>query len=380
MGAGGGLQLRVYPTGRKTWGLRRTVGGSVETVTLGQWPRMSLAAAREKAGDLREAAEESDENLRWAMHRWREGRKALHAAPPFREFAARYMAEVAREDRKDLKPLQRILDRDLLPTLGSIPMDKLRPDDVQKLVFARRDAGRRASAAAMRGLLKRICGYAKVCQMIEKNPVDATPQRFVYRPRARTRTLSVTELRRFFAGLEELRTHPGERAYAAALDLLLLTLVRKNTLRMTRWEHMDFETGIWEIPAELMKMGLPLNVYLSRQAVARFEELRKLAGPAEVVLPGRWAITVPIEQNVLNKVLARHWKAWKLQRFSPHDLRRTASTRLNEMGYDPDWVEVALGHSIKGIRGVYNRAQYAEQRRQMLQEWADYLDTLRKGA
>ena len=159
-----------------------------------------------------------------------------------------------------------------------------------------------------------------------------------------------------------------------ALRLILLTLCRKSELRQARWEHIDLEAATWEIPAEHSKTGKPHIVYLSRQAVDCFRHLRGLSGRAEVVLPARDAITVPIGASILNKQMQR--VRWGIAHFTPHDLRRTASTVLNELGYNADWIEKALNHSARGVRGVYNRAQYAEQRRTMLQEWADWLDAL----
>jgi integrase len=163
-----------------------------------------------------------------------------------------------------------------------------------------------------------------------------------------------------------------------ALKIILLTLCRKSELRLARWEHIDFARGVWEIPAELSKTGMPHIVYLSRQAVECLETLKRLAGRAQVVLPARWAVTQPICESTLNGLMLQ--VRWGIPHFTPHDLRRTGSTTLNELGYNADWIEKALNHSAKGIRGVYNRAQYGEQRRKMLQEWADWLERLPSGA
>jgi integrase len=109
--------------------------------------------------------------------------------------------------------------------------------------------------------------------------------------------------------------------------------------------------------------------------VALFKRLKEMGGRAEVVLPMRDALTEPIGAAALNQAMAR--VKWGFPHFTPHDLRRTASTHLNEQGYNADWIEKALNHTPLGVRGTYNRAQFGEERRRMLQEWADYLEGLK---
>lgn len=114
--------------------------------------------------------------------------------------------------------------------------------------------------------------------------------------------------------------------------------------------------------------------------LALFKELRRLAGNSDWVLPGRGTLTKPFAHNALNKALKVSLQGQEIPAFTIHDLRRTASTLLHENGWASDIVEKALNHTIGGVRGVYNRAEYADQRKQMLQFWADYLDRLAPAA
>jgi len=123
-----------------------------------------------------------------------------------------------------------------------------------------------------------------------------------------------------------------------------------------------------------MKTGKPHIVYLSTQAIDLFEELRRLASGSEWVLPGRGTLKKPFAQDALNKALQNIIADTGLVYFTIHDLRRTASTLLHEAGFNSDVIEKALAHEQKGVRGIYNRAQYADQRREMLQWWADFVD------
>ncbi len=113
---------------------------------------------------------------------------------------------------------------------------------------------------------------------------------------------------------------------------------------------------------------------MSRQVAELFQELRVLAGDSELVLPGRGSLIKPFAANALNKAL--EGVNFPIPPFTIHDLRRTGPTILHEQGFASDVVEKALNHSVGGIRGVYNRAEYADQRRVMLQSWADYMNAL----
>jgi len=122
-----------------------------------------------------------------------------------------------------------------------------------------------------------------------------------------------------------------------------------------------------------MKMDHPHFVPLSRQAVAMLEELKGLSSGSDWVFPSRNTLSKPISKTTLNSAVRS--LEHDVRDFVIHDFRRTASTHLHEAGFNSDWIEKALAHETKGIRGVYNRAQYADQRREMLQWWADFVDS-----
>ena len=128
--------------------------------------------------------------------------------------------------------------------------------------------------------------------------------------------------------------------------------------------------------AKNSKTGKPHIVYLSQQAVGLFRELHSLAGGSELVMPGRGSLTKPFAHNAINTALKTALQGQDVPAFTVHDLRRTASTLLHENGWPSDVVEKALNHTIGGVRGVYNRAEYADQRRQMLQFLADFIEKL----
>ena len=164
------------------------------------------------------------------------------------------------------------------------------------------------------------------------------------------------------------------RQFKLALHQILLTLVRKSELIFARWEHVDFDTAEWQIPAENSKTRAPHIVYLSRQSVEIFRELQELAGGSPWVIPSRSSLAKPFCTTALNQAL--QGVSFAIPPFTIHDMRRTGSTLLHEKGFPSDVIEKALNHTIGGVRGIYNRAQYSDQRRKMLQFWADYVEGL----
>jgi integrase len=160
---------------------------------------------------------------------------------------------------------------------------------------------------------------------------------------------------------------------------MLLTLVRKTEFIEAKWDEVNFETAIWTIPKDRMKAGRPHNVYLSQQALDILVAFKTCFSASSYLHPGRYETELPISSATLNRVIDAtvkvvHDRGEDFDPFTVHDLRRTASTLLHEAGFNSDWIEKCLAHEQRGVRAIYNKAEYAEQRRTMLQAWADMLD------
>ena len=364
---GRGLALEMMPTGAASWRYRYQLHGKTEKVSLGPYPALSLKEARQKRDAL---AADVFRGISPARQKQLE-KVAMANASTVKEFSERYFAEVIAKDRKDATQLRRYLEKEIYPAFGNRPIREITAQDVQRLVFRKRDNGFESAAAQLRNLLKRIFDYALVCGLVTSNPSHATPTRFITRARPRTRSLSPDEITSY---LQVLYRSNIRRQFKLALHIILLTLVRKSELLHARWEHIDYERGEWMIPEAHSKTGKPHLVYMSRQVCVMFQELRSLAGDSELVLPGRGSETRPFASNALNRAL--EGVSFPIASFTIHDLRRTGSTILHEQGFASDVVEKSLNHSIGGIRGVYNRAEYSEQRKGMLQSWADYITGL----
>ena len=364
-----GLSVEVYPTGGIVWRFRYRLAGKYEKLTLGKYPALSLKNARIKRD---EAAALVAVGASPAQQK-QLAKVAAADSTTVRDFAERYFREIQTKDRKDNTIPRRYLDKDILPFVGDKPMRDVTTEDVRSIIWRKKDHGFDAAAGQIRGVLKRLCDYAVTCGLMPTNPVLALPMRHVHKSVSRDRALSPDEIRLF---LRAALASNIRRQFKVALHLILLTMVRKSELLLARWDDVHLDVAEWHIPAENSKTGKPHIVYLSRQSVALFEELRALAGGSELVMPGRGTLTKPFAHNAINTALKKALQGQDVPAFTIHDLRRTASTLLHENGWASDVVEKALNHTIGGVRGVYNRAEYADQRREMLQFWADFIEKL----
>ncbi|MCO5106224.1 MAG: tyrosine-type recombinase/integrase [Burkholderiaceae bacterium] len=364
-----GLYVEVFPTGGIVWRCRYRLNGETEKLTLGKYPALTLKNARRKRDEAAEAAAMGQSPARQKQL----AKVAAAGTATVAEFGERFFREVVAKDRKDITIPRRYFDKAIVPAIGVKPVRDVSTEDVRSIIWKKKEEGFDAAAGQIRGLLKRLFDYAMTAGLVSVNPVLALPMRHVHRVKSRERALSPDEIRSFLKAAFESNIR---RQFKIGLHLILLTMVRKSELLLARWEHVDLEKAEWHIPAEHSKTGKPHSVYLSRQAVAMLRELKALAGGSKLVMPGRGSLTKPFAHNAINNALKVALKGQDIPAFTIHDLRRTASTLLHENGWPSDVVEKALNHTIGGVRGVYNRAEYEPQRRQMLQFWADYIELL----
>lgn len=364
-----GLYVEVFPTGGIAWRYRYRLDGKQEKLTLGKFPALTLKNARIKRDEAAQAAAMGKSPARQKQL----AKVASADATTVSDFGERFFREVVAKDRADVSIPRRYFDKSIVPSIGSKPVRDVTTEDVRTIIWKKKDEGFDAAAGEIRGVLKRLFDFAMTCGLRTANPVLALPMRHVHKAKARDRALSPQEIRVFLRAAFESNIR---RQFKIGLHLILLTMVRKSELLLARWAHVDLEQAEWHIPAEHSKTGKPHIVFLSRQAVALFGELQALAGESALVLPGRSSLTKPFAHNAINAALKVALQGQDIPAFTIHDLRRTASTLLHENGWPSDVVEKALNHTIGGVRGVYNRAEYEDQRREMLQFWADYIEQM----
>jgi integrase len=364
------LSLQVFPSGVKSWRVRYRLCGKAAKITLGRWPYVSLTQARDERDRILAAVHAG---ISPAEARRRERETALKGLT-VREFAEKYLREIVEADRKNPQSIRRYFTRDIFPSIGEKPMQSVCVDDLRFIIFNRRQAGRKQAAVAIRNILKRLWDYAVVCGVAKSNPVHAIPVKYIAHAKARSRALNPAEVGKFINQLQASNLSP---MLQAGLRLILLTLTRKTELIHARWEHINLKTREWEIPPENSKNGKGHIVYLSNQACRLFRDLARVyhdtPPKTHYVVHAKMSRTQPVSESTLNRALARI--EGNIKHFTVHDLRRTSATLLSEEeAYSADVIEKALNHTLKGVRGVYNRAQYAEKRRTMLQNWADKVE------
>lgn len=362
-----GLALEVYPSGGLAWRYRYRLNGKLEKVALGKYPAVSLKMARTRRDDMaRLVAEGKSPALQKQL-----AKVAIAESTTLKDFGDRYFREIVERDWKNPNSIRRYLNKDIYPRMGSIRMRDVTRGDVEKVVFAKRDQGFDAAAGQIRNLLKRMFDYAEALNLVNGNPARALAMKYIAKLNPRDRSLSAAELTVF---LHAVYASNMRRQFKLALHLILLTMVRKSELMLAKWSEFNLEEGVWEIPPDRMKMAKGHIVYLSTQAVEILKELQALASTSEYVFPGRSSLSKPFAHNAINVALRAI--NIPIPAFTVHDLRRTASTLLNEtQRFGPDVIEHALAHYVGGVRGIYNRAEYAEQRREMLQWWANYVES-----
>lgn len=261
-------------------------------------------------------------------------------------------------------------------------MTELLPDDLRTHCGRIVDRGAPATAIHVRDIVKQIFGFAILNGEKVANPADEVGPAAIATFAPRDRSLSPAEIRVMLKQLDHVATLPTIRL---GMRLLLLTMVRKSELQDAIWDEVDFENAVWSIPKERMKRSRAHNVYLSRQSLDIMVALKTCAGNSKYLLPSRYDADAPMSRATFNRVTYSVVERAKQERlplapFTVHDLRRTGSTLLNELGFNSDWIEKCLAHEDgRSSRGVYNKAEYEHQRRHMLQEWADMIDAWIEG-
>lgn len=369
-----GMYVLVTPNGTLSFRLDYRLNGRRETVVFGKYgpTGLSLARAREKCIDAKRAISEGRSP---AIEKQREKRRLLEAKS-FGEFGEKWllagpMAESTRSMRRS------VFERELLPIWRKRLLNEITPDDLRAHCAAIVERGAPATAIHVRDILKQIYGFAILHGEKVANPADEVGPASIASFVPRDRSLSPAEIRVMLKQLEHVATLPTIRL---GLRLYLLTMVRKSELLDATWSEIDFVNAVWSIPKERMKRSKAHNVYLSRQVFDIFIALKTCAGNSKYVLPSRYDADAPMSRATFNRVTylvveqARK-EGLPLEPFTVHDLRRTGSTILNELGFNSDWIEKCLAHEDgRSSRGIYNKAEYEVQRRHMMQEWSNIVE------
>lgn len=369
-----GMYVKVMPSGAISFMLDYRLNGRREMVQLGRYGRdgISLALAREKCLDAKRAIRDGRSP---AIEKQREKRR-LKEAKSFGGFGEKWLTAAPMAD--STRAMRRsIFERELLPAWRNRLLAEITPDDLRAHCGSIVERGAPATAIHVRDILKQIYSFAILHGEKVANPADEVGPASIATFVPKDRSLSPSEIRVMLRQLEHIATLPTIRL---GMRLYLLTMVRKSELQDAVWDEVDFENAVWTIPKERMKRSKAHNVYLSRQALDIMIALKTCAGNSRYLLPSRYDADAPMSRATFNRITYAVVERAKseglpLEPFTVHDLRRTGSTLLNELGLNSDWIEKCLAHEDgRSSRGVYNKAEYEMQRRHMMQEWSDIID------
>lgn len=369
---GGGLYLEITPKGTKLWRQKYRFDGREKRLAHGVYPDVPLSLARERRDEARRLLARGVDP---SAHR-KAAKGDPDAANSFETIAREWLAKRDWVESYQIK-VESWLANDVFPWLGAMDVGKVTAPDFLKV--AQRVEARGAVESAHRILQNcgQIMRYAIATGRATYNPVPdlkgalpPTPERHY---------ASITEPNKIGGLLRAIDGYSGSNVVRAALRLAPLVFVRPGELRQMEWSELDLDEAEWSIPAAKMKMRQAHLVPLSAQALAILREIEPLTGDGRFVFPGGRTSLRPLSNNALNAALRQ--MGFDTGTMTAHGFRAMARTVIDEeLKIRPDFIEHQLAHAVRDPNGrAYNRTSFLPERRDMMQRWADYLDTLKDG-
>ena len=367
---GAGLYPEVVPSGSRYWRMKYRFNGKEKRMAFGVYPAVSLAQARALRDEAKKKlAEGIDPSFAKKEEKLvRDVR--LHNT--FQAVALEWHGtKVSRWSEGYASDIIEAFNKDIFPYIGQRPVNEIKPLILLNVLRRMESRGATEKAKKVRQRCSEVFRYAIVAGRAEYNPAADLTSAMSGHESKHYPFLTVEELPDFF---KALAGYTGSPLVVLAARLLILTGVRTGELRGASWSEFDLEKAVWEIPAERMKMKRPHLVPLSTQALEIVQQLKVITGQYPLVFPGRNDPRKTMSEASINQVFKRIGYTGKV---TGHGFRHTMSTILHEEGFNTAWIETQLAHVDKNaIRGTYNHALYLEGRREMMQWYADYVDSL----
>jgi integrase len=371
---GHGLYLEVMPTGARYWRMKYRFGGKEKRLALGVFPGVSLVDARDGVTDARALLKKGIDPT--AQRKSEKLVRATSSERTFELVAREWLTKQTHMAKTTFDKAKWTLETHAFPWLGAKDVREIEPPEL--LAVLRRLESRKKLETTQR-LFQRcnqVFRYAIATGRATRNPCAdlrgalATPKTVNH--------AAITEPKKIGELLRAIDGYTGNFVTLSALKLSPLVFMRPGEVRSAEWSEIDLDRAEWRIPAAKMKMRAEHVVPLSTQAVALLKELEPLTGKRRFVFPSLRTPNACMSDGTVTAALRR--LGYSGSEMTAHGFRAMASTRLNEMGWSPDVIERQLAHAERSkVRAAYNRASYMDERKRMMQAWADYLDGLRKG-
>ncbi|MBU8922228.1 MAG: tyrosine-type recombinase/integrase [Bacteroidales bacterium] len=362
-----GFGVRVKPSGALAYFVSyRNKGKKVRRFTIGRSEEITPMEARKKAIQFLAQVSLGHDPMAIALE--------TAEVTTFGDLASEYLQRKGSE--KVIKEDARILEKDVLPTLGDIPVEKVQRRTVVILIDKIRDRGSPVMANRCGGLVKRIYSFGISRGVIEENPARDIKST---RERSRDRVLTDKEIAVFWDRVDDL---PYSTHLKSALKLILVTGQRPGEVIGAEWDDFDFENGVWNIPGEKTKNRLSHSVPLSSLAEEIIRDIPRHDG-SRFLFPAKRGKSINDSKHMHVSAMAHaiglHREIFGKKSWSPHDLRRTAATGLASLGISRLVVSKILNHKDRAVTGIYDRFAYETEKRQALEAWAQKIVEITEG-
>ncbi|MBC2710223.1 MAG: integrase arm-type DNA-binding domain-containing protein [Desulfosarcina sp.] len=373
---GDGLFLLVSPSGGKWWRFKYRFGGKEKLLSLGTYPEVTLAQARERRHETRRQVADGIDpgQVRKAQKAARESTDNTFEVVA-REWYGKFEVNWAPGHAVKIKGR---LENDVFPYIGARPILEIKAPELLMVLRRIESRGALDSAHRARTTCSQIFRYAVATGRAERDP--AADLRGALPPAQSKHLPAITDPKKVAGLLRAIDGYEGSFVTKCALRIAPLLFVRPGELRHMEWTEIDLEAAEWNIPQEKMKTKQPHLVPLSRQAVEVLKEIQPLTGGDRYVFPSARTLQRPMSNNTVLAALRR--MGFEKGEMTGHGFRAMARTMLDEvLNVRPDFIEHQLAHEVRDPNGrAYNRTAFLPERREMMQTWANYLDGLKDGA
>ncbi len=370
---GHGLFMTISPTGFKAWRYKYRFAGKSKTIPFGPYPAVSLADARAKRAEVQK---QLSNNIDPGQARRAEQGKSENTFEAIaRERHEKFKTKLSAGHAE--RTLHR-LENHVFPVIGSMPINEIHAPDLLRVLHKMESNDILESAHRVKSICGQIFRYAVATGRADR---DITYDLKGALPPSKIEHLAALTEPKDLAGLlRAIDSYEGSFIVKCAMQLQSMFFCRPGELRNAQWSEIDLDAGQWSIPAEKMKMKIAHMVPLSRQAIEILKQLQTVTGQGPYVFPSHWSSQRPMSNNAVLAALRR--MDYTKEQMTGHGFRAIARTLLDEILHiRPDIIEHQLAHSVKDPLGrAYNRTSHLDERRKMMQVWADYLDGLKQGA
>lgn len=371
LAAGEGLFVRVSPTGTKSWLFNyfKPHSDKRSNISIGKYPAVTLAEAKRKRDEYRALLakqidpksfrEEADQTKRDALLNTFES--------VFRDWLKSRQAKKKNFSESYVRRMLPTIELHLLPKVGSTPIAELSPSAVYEALLPLETKGSHETVRKLCGWINEVMDHALNLDLIEVNRLAAIRKRFTAPTKKNRPSIAPEELPKLMRDIEHASISLETRC---ALEWQLHTLARPFEAASARWEEIDQKKARWVIPASKMKMRRDHIIPLTPQALRILEVMKPISGNREFIFPSHIRPREHMHPETANRALKRMGYGGKLV---AHGLRALGSTTLNEEGFDAELIEVSLAHVDGSVRGDYNRSDYIERRRKIMEWWSNHI-------